>query len=84
MVQLGDALQLTSHVRQLGLQTGTSLKAYQVALDHLAVAERKAGAQGDIAGIYGAVRLESGLDYENETSPEITLSEATERDTSLS
>ena len=82
MVRLGNALQLTSVVRDLGIQSGTCLKAYQVALDHIAVAEKTVGPKGDLAGIYGAVRLESGLKYENCVSPEVILSKDTERDAS--
>ena len=44
----------------------TSLKSYKVAVDHLAVAEAHAGPRCDIMGIYGAVRVESGLPFEQE------------------
>ena len=32
---------------------------------HMEMVEKYAGAKGDIAGIYGAVRMESGLKFEN-------------------
>ena len=44
----------------------TSLKSYKVAVDHLAVAEAHAGPRCDIMGIYGAVRVESDLPFEQE------------------
>lgn len=44
----------------------TSLKSYKVATDHLAVAEAHAGPHCDIMGIYGAVRVESGLPFRQE------------------
>ena len=70
MVKIEDANKLASHVRQLGEEAGVSLKAYKVALEHMASAERAVGPKGDLlGGIYGAVRFESGLDYENGASP---------------
>ena len=44
----------------------TSLKSYKVATDHLAVAEAHVGPHCDIMGIYGAVRVESGLPFGKE------------------
>jgi hypothetical protein len=41
------------------------LGAFKVASMHLEMVEEYAGAKGDIAGIYGAVRMESGLKFEN-------------------
>ena len=32
---------------------------------HMEMVEKYAGAKGDIAGIYGVVRMESGLKFEN-------------------
>jgi hypothetical protein len=42
------------------------MKAAKVADDHLKVVKNHMGAKGDLAGIYGAVRLEAGLKYENQ------------------
>ena len=42
------------------------LKALEVGDAHLQAVKAAKGIQGDVAGIYGAVRLESGLKYENE------------------
>jgi hypothetical protein len=41
------------------------LGAFKVAKKHMETVEKHAGAQGDVAGIYGAVRVESGLNFEN-------------------
>lgn len=59
------ARNVASHVLELARATGTSLKAYEVAERHMQVVQKTEGSKGDISGIYGAVRLESGLKYEN-------------------
>lgn len=53
------------HAMDLAKSNGTAMKAAQVADAHLAGVKEAVGAKGDIAGIYGAVRLEAGLKYEN-------------------
>lgn len=60
------ARDLTSHVSELAHAHDTALGSYQVAIDHLAKVEAHAGPSYDITGIYGAVRLESGLPFENQ------------------
>jgi hypothetical protein len=65
MVEVSKARVLTSHVLDLAKQSGASVKGYEVALDHLKVVESHAGGAADITGIYGAVRLESGLPFKN-------------------
>jgi len=40
------------------------MKAAEVAQQHLKEVKDYAGERGDLAGIYGAVRKESGLAYE--------------------
>ena len=57
---------VASHVLDMARESGTSLPAYEVAQKHMDVIERHAGEFGDIDGIYGAVRLESGLRYEQD------------------
>lgn len=44
---------------------GARLKDVEVADGHLAVVQKRMGSRGDITGIYGAVREESGLEFEN-------------------
>ena len=41
------------------------MKDVEVADSHLADVQRHMSSKGDIAGIYGAVRQESGLKFEN-------------------
>jgi hypothetical protein len=65
MVEVHKARELTSQVLDVGKTHGVSLKSYEVVINHLADAESHAGPAIDITGIYGAVRLESGLPFEN-------------------
>lgn len=65
MVEVSKARVLTAKVLALAKASNVSLKSYEVAVEHLAVAEAHAGREGDITGIYGAIRVESGLPFEN-------------------
>jgi len=65
MVEVSKARSLTSHVLELARSSGASVKGYEVAIEHLKVVEEQKGGKADITGIYGAVRIESGLPYEN-------------------
>jgi 3-hydroxyisobutyrate dehydrogenase-like beta-hydroxyacid dehydrogenase len=53
------------HATDLAKAAGTQLKAVEVADAHLAQVKEHMGARGDIASIYGAVRKEGGLKFEN-------------------
>jgi 3-hydroxyisobutyrate dehydrogenase-like beta-hydroxyacid dehydrogenase len=53
------------HAMALAEAAGTRLKALEVADAHLAQVQKHTGEKGDIAGIYGAVRQEGGLKFEN-------------------
>ena len=53
------------HARSLAEACGAKMNALEVADAHLAQVVEHAGDRGDIAGIYGAVRKESGLKFEN-------------------
>ncbi|KAK4155823.1 hypothetical protein C8A00DRAFT_31376 [Chaetomidium leptoderma] len=53
------------HVLSLAEACGAQLKNVEVADAHLAQVKEHDGEWGDIAGIYGAVRKEAGLKYEN-------------------
>ncbi|RDW79667.1 hypothetical protein BP6252_04305 [Coleophoma cylindrospora] len=53
------------HVMSLAKDAGTRMKNVETADAHLAMVKEYAGARGDIASIYGAVRQEGGLKYEN-------------------
>lgn len=52
------------HALDLAKESGTSMKGLEVADQHLVQVKEHAGKKGDIAGIYGAVRQESGLKFE--------------------
>ena len=41
------------------------MRDIEVADEHLADVQKHMGSRGDIAGIYGAVRQEGGLKFEN-------------------
>ena len=53
------------HALALAASAGAKLKDVEVADAHLAEVQKRMGARGDITGIYGAVREESGLKWEN-------------------
>lgn len=53
------------HAHRLAEASGMSLKDVEVADGHLSHVQEHMGKKGDIAGIYGAVRKESGLKFEN-------------------
>ncbi|KAL9616135.1 MAG: hypothetical protein Q9160_008964 [Pyrenula sp. 1 TL-2023] len=70
MVEVYKARILTAHVLDLARSSGTSVPGYEVAVKHLAAVEAQAGPNADITGIYGAVRVESGLPFKNEVRSE--------------
>ena len=76
MVEVHKARHLTSQVLDLAKENNVSLKSYKVAVEHLADVENSAGPKEDICGIYGAVRVESGLDFYNKGAKDDTKSEA--------
>ncbi|CZT49043.1 related to gamma hydroxybutyrate dehydrogenase [Rhynchosporium secalis] len=53
------------HANALAKTSGTRMKGVEVADEHLAQVKAHKGASGDIAAIYGAVRQEAGLYFEN-------------------
>lgn len=55
-----------NHAKSLADSCGVQMKAVDVAGQHLQDVIDHAGDKGDIAGIYGAVRKEAGLDFENQ------------------
>merc|ERR1712087_181054 len=54
------------HARDLAESCGAKMKGLEVADQHLKEVIAHAGDKGDIAGIYGAVRKESGMEFENQ------------------
>ena len=53
------------HAMALAKDAGTQLKDVEVADAHLVKVKEHMGERGDIASIYGAVRKEAGLTFEN-------------------
>jgi hypothetical protein len=49
----------------LAKAAGTRMKDVEVGDAHLEMVKKHKGEAGDIAGIYGAVRQEAGLKFEN-------------------
>ncbi|KAH7178454.1 NAD binding domain of 6-phosphogluconate dehydrogenase-domain-containing protein [Fusarium sp. MPI-SDFR-AT-0072] len=54
------------HAMSLAESVGVRLRNVEAADAHLAMAYEHAGSSADMAGIYGAIRKESGLKYEND------------------
>ncbi|KAF4625075.1 hypothetical protein G7Y89_g13096 [Cudoniella acicularis] len=65
LIAIGMIKEVADHVNNLAKQSGTELGAYKIACRHVDMAKKHAGVAGDVAGIYGAVRVESGLSFEN-------------------
>jgi 3-hydroxyisobutyrate dehydrogenase-like beta-hydroxyacid dehydrogenase len=59
------ALKDARHALSLAEASGVQMRNLEVANAHLAKVKEHDGEKGDIAGIYGAVREEGGLKYEN-------------------
>lgn len=53
------------HAKSLADACGAKMKGLEVADQHMQMVVDHAGDKGDIAGLYGAVRKESGLKFEN-------------------
>ena len=53
------------HALDLAKSSGTRMRDLEVADGHLANVQEHMGSKGDVAGMYGAVRQESGLKFEN-------------------
>lgn len=65
MVEITKARDLGSRVLTLADSLDLSLNAYRAGINHMAVAEEHGGPKCDVTSIYGAVRVESGLSFEN-------------------
>jgi hypothetical protein len=49
------------HAQSLANKTGVHMKTVEVANEYLKVVKEDVGMRGDIAGIYGARRVEAGM-----------------------
>lgn len=54
------------HAMDLAGKSGVRLKEVELVDSYLKIVKESQGAKGDIAGIYGAVRLENGMKFENQ------------------
>lgn len=60
------ALKDVGHALNLAASSGAKLPGMEIAREHLHIVKDEQGAKGDIAGIYGANRKQSGLDFKND------------------
>lgn len=65
LFQIDLAIKDATHALSLASASGSKMPAAEVAKKHLEGVKEHAGKKGDIAGIYGAVRKESGFSFEN-------------------
>ncbi|KAI4151942.1 MAG: hypothetical protein LQ340_003198 [Diploschistes diacapsis] len=54
------------HALALADKAGAKMRAVELVDQHLEVVQKQKGEKGDIAGVYGAIRMEAGLPYENQ------------------
>lgn len=66
LVAISESFRLSSEILGLAKEKGASLKAYEAGNKHMELVKSHTNATGDISGIYGAIRLESGLAFENQ------------------
>lgn len=59
------ALKDARHAQALANKAGVHMKNVEIASEYLKSVKEHMGARGDIAGIYGAKRVEAGLKFEN-------------------
>jgi 3-hydroxyisobutyrate dehydrogenase-like beta-hydroxyacid dehydrogenase len=59
------AIKDVRHAMELADAGGAKLPGMEIAMKHLEAVKEHQGKTGDISGIYGAVRKESGLPFEN-------------------
>lgn len=55
-----------AHAKALADSVGARLKATEIADDYLAKVQEHSGSKGDIAGMYGAARVDAGLKFETD------------------
>lgn len=66
LFQVDLALKDARHALSLASSAGAKMKAVELAKGHLQDVKSHRGEKGDLAGIYGAVRVESGLPFSKE------------------
>ncbi|TGZ82500.1 hypothetical protein EX30DRAFT_187504 [Ascodesmis nigricans] len=58
------------HMLTLADAVGVDMKVLRVVDEHLKIVKKEMGEKGDLPGVYGAVRLESGLPFGNQEKEE--------------
>ncbi|KAE8145561.1 hypothetical protein BDV25DRAFT_144533 [Aspergillus avenaceus] len=53
------------HALEMARSVGADMKGLVLADEYLATVQEVMGQRGDLAGIYGAVKMEGGLEFEN-------------------
>jgi hypothetical protein len=66
MVPIDMAVKVSSHVLNLAEAHGAELPAYKAVRRQIEAVKKHCGSKGDLLGVYGAGRLQSGLPYEKE------------------
>ncbi|KAJ4344585.1 uncharacterized protein N0V89_012329 [Didymosphaeria variabile] len=66
MVPIDMAVKVSSHVLNLAEAHGAELPAYKAVRGQIEAVKKHCGSQGDLLGVYGAGRLQSGLPYKKE------------------
>jgi len=59
------AMKDARHAQELANKAGVHMKNMEIANEYLKVVKEHMGTRGDIAGMYGAKRVEAGLPFEN-------------------
>jgi hypothetical protein len=62
------ALKDCNHALAIAEKAGAKLPGVEMAVKHLQTVKEHSGPSGDLAGIYGACRKESGLPFNNDES----------------
>ncbi|KAJ4301086.1 hypothetical protein N0V90_003176 [Kalmusia sp. IMI 367209] len=66
MVPIDMAVKVSSHVLSLAEAHGAELPAYKAVRKQIDAVKEHCGSDGDLLGVYGAGRLQSGLPYKKE------------------
>ncbi|GAB1191676.1 hypothetical protein APSETT444_000858 [Aspergillus pseudonomiae] len=66
MVEVHKGIELSDHVQEIANACGASVDLYEVARENLKIVQEHEGPGADITGMYGAVRVKSGLSYRND------------------